>query len=179
MPAENKHRIYLYEALELRGEYDARISTIKDCLAKGTSSRGRSSLWDDDRGKRRPSPDFDVTDERRRLRDLEIKRRKLNSAIQKANYETQIDFEGQTVNILEALDVRKALNQQLGELKEQLTSASYQTVIYKEDRDIVEASEVPYAECRDSLDHARVSFRVLNRRLREASFETMVDFQDE
>ncbi len=179
MPTPNKNRLYLHEALELRSEYDARIQTIKDCLSKSRTSHGRSSLWHDDRGKRRPSPDFDAADERARLRKLEIKRRKLNSAIQKSNYETQLEFEEQSLSLLEALDLRKALNQQIAELAEQLSAAAYQTVIYKEDRDIVEASEVPYLECRDKLDRARVSFRDLNRKLRWASFETPVDFQDE
>jgi len=70
MPAENKNRLYLHEALELRGEYDARIQTIKDCLAKGSGGGGRASLWHEDSRKRRPSPDFDVADERARLRTL-------------------------------------------------------------------------------------------------------------
>jgi len=110
---------------------------------------------------------------------LEVKRRKLNSAIQKANYETSIECDGQSMNILEALDLRKAFNRRLGELVEQLADSAYETVIYKEDRDIVESSDLSYAECSDGLEQARLSFRMLNRKLRWASFETQVDFRDE
>ena len=179
MSNNRNSKLFLYEALELRGEYDARIDTIKECLARGSGGSGRSALWREESGKRRPSPDFDAAAERRELRDLEFKRRKLNSAIQKANYEAQIDFDGRPVNLLEALDARKALNRELAELKGQLVSAAYQTVIYKEGRDIVEESEVPYAECRGNLEKARVSFRELNRKLRRASFETNIDYRDE
>jgi hypothetical protein len=172
-------KLRLYEALELRAEYDARVSTIKDCLENARGKSERASLWREDEGKRRPSPDFDANAEREAVRKLEFKRRKLNSAVQKANYETQIEFEGQQVNLLEALDVRKALNRELAELKGQLVAAASQTVIYKEDRDIVEDSDIPYTECRSALDKARVTFRELNRKLRRASFETVVDYQDE
>ncbi len=178
MPMENTNSLYLHEALELRSEYDARIQTIKDCLERSRGGR-RSALWHDERGKRRPSPDFDPADQRERLRMLEVKRRKLNSAIQKANYETSIECDGQSMNILEALDLRKAFNRRLGELVEQLADSAYETVIYKEDRDIVESSDLSYAECSDGLEQARLSFRMLNRKLRWASFETQVDFRDE
>ena len=179
MNEKKSGELYLYEALELRGEYDARIDTIKSCL-KGSATGRRGSLWGgDDHAKRRPSPDFSVSDEHAALRTLEFKRRKLNSAIQKANFETAIVFDGQAINLLEALDVRKALNSQLAELRTQVVAAAYQTVIYKEDRDIVEESEVSYAESRDALDACRLAFRELNRKLRLASFETSVAFQDE
>jgi len=171
--------LFLFEALELRGEYDARIATIKSCLDKGAGGSRRAALWGDDGGKRRPSPDFSLSDERARLRTLEFKRRKLNSAIQKANYETQLAFDGQQMNLLEALDVRKAMNNQLAELNAQVAASAFQTVIYKEDRDIVEASEASYTESCEALDACRRAFRALNRQLRLASFETMVVFQDE
>lgn len=180
MPMENRNRLYLHEALELRSEYDARILTLKDCLAKAKGGRDRDSVWGRvDRGKRRPSSEFDANAERERLRTLEVKRRKLNSTIQKANFETSIEFEGREMNLLEALDLRKAMNQQLAERVGELKEASYETVIYKEDRDIVEGSELSYSECRDNLDRARVAFRDLNRKLRWASFETQVEFRDE
>ena len=174
-----ENTLHLYEALELRAEYNARMTTIKDCISGGESGGKRASFWRDDKNKSRPSPDFDASKERESLRALEFKQRKLNSAIQKANYETQIDFDGQKLNLLEALELRKGLNTQTAELKTQLVEAAYQTVIYKEGRDIVEASPVSYADARHQLDSARVAFRELNRKLRRASFETVVTYADE
>ncbi len=170
--------LYLFEALELRGEYDARIETIKSCLNKNEHSKRGLFLGGRD-SKKRPSPDFNLAEEAANLRKQEFKRRKLNSAIQKANYETTIEFGGQDMNLLEALDVRKAMNTQLTELNSQVVDSAYQNVIYKEDRDIIEQSEVPYTESKIALDECRCSFRELNRKLRLASFRTKVDFQDE
>lgn len=81
-----KNRLLLYEALELRAEYDARIKTLKECLPEAKQNRGRFSILRDKEGLDRPSPDFNVVEAREQLRKLEIKRRKLNSAIQQANF---------------------------------------------------------------------------------------------
>ena len=44
----NKSKLYLYEALELRGEYDARIKTLKDCLPETRRNRGGFSFSRED-----------------------------------------------------------------------------------------------------------------------------------
>jgi len=75
--------------------------------------------------------------------------------------------------------MRKALNEQIGEFHNQVVSSSYQKVIYKEGRDIVEENEISYSDAGKNLEQARLAFRELNRKLRLASFETSVDFQDE
>lgn len=51
--------LYLYEALELRSEYDARIKTLKDCLPESKQNRDRFS-FNRYEGIRRASPDFDA-----------------------------------------------------------------------------------------------------------------------
>jgi hypothetical protein len=175
----DKRKLYLYEALELRAEYAARIKTLKDCLPETKQNRDRFSFARDDDGKRRPSPDFDVAAARKKLRKLELKRRKLNSAIQQANFNHQIDFGGESINLNEALETRKGLNEQIGELHTQVVNSAYQRVIYKEGRDIVEENELSYTDCIKDLEEARLAFRELNRKLRLASFETLVEFKDE
>ena len=172
-----KRFLQLFEALELRSDYLARMATIRDCLAKESERGGR--LWRSEETTRRPSPDYDPAAEREELRKLEFKQRKLNSAIQKANYETAIEVEGEAVNLLEALELRKGLNAKIAELKKQLVETAYETVIYKEGRDIVEKSSLSYVDIRDQLDKSRKAFRDLNRKLRRASFETAVEFHDE
>jgi len=175
---DKKKTLYLYEALELRSEYDARIKTLKDCLPESKQNRDRFSFTRDD-GMRRPSPDFDVASARKDLRKIEIKRRKLNSSIQRANFNQFITFNGDSINLSEALETRKALNEQVGEFHNQVVTSSYQKVIYKEGRDIVEENEISYADAVKNLEQARLAFRELNRKLRLASFETLADFQDE
>jgi hypothetical protein len=179
MGDETKRRLYLYEALELRAEYDARIKTLKDCLPESRQNRGKLTFSRDDEGMRRPSPEFDVSETRNQLRKLEYKRRKLNSAIQRANFDCRIELRGDAMNLSEALEARKALNERIGELHTQVVTSAYQRVIYKEGRDIVEESEVSCLECAKNLEEARLAFRELNRKLRRASFEALVDYQDE
>jgi hypothetical protein len=175
----SKKRLYLYEALELRGEYDGRIKTLKDCLPESRQNRDRFGFRRDEGQKRRPSTDFDVADARKQLTALEFKRRKINGAIQKANFNYQVEFRGETINLNEALELRKSLNERIGELHSQAVNASYQSVIYKEGRDIVEENEVSHSDSIKALDDARLSFRELNRIIRLASFELDVDFFDE
>ncbi|OGH56411.1 MAG: hypothetical protein A3G34_01840 [Candidatus Lindowbacteria bacterium RIFCSPLOWO2_12_FULL_62_27] len=178
MPDDEK-RLYLYEALELRGEYDARIKTLKESLPETKSNRDRGLFGRDEESLRRPSAGFDAVGARAELRALEFKRRKLNSAIQKANFEHQISLDGEAANLNEALESRKSLNERIGELHSQVVASAYERVIYKEGRDIVEKSEVPYPDATRTLDEARVRFRNLNRHLRRSSFEVTVDFKDE
>jgi hypothetical protein len=174
-----KRKLYLYEALELRSEYDARIKTLRDCLPETRQSRDRLSFVREDEGRRRPSPDFDVAEARKNSRNLEFKRRKLNAAIQETNYKHHIDFAGESINLSEALEMRKGLNERIGELHTQVVKSAYQRVIYKEGRDIVEENEVLYADSVKNLEDARLAFRDLNRKIRRASFEAVVGFQDE
>ncbi len=174
-----KRKLFIYEALELRSEYDARIKTFKDTLPETKQNRDRLFLSRDDDGRRRPCSDFDMAEVRRQLRKLEVKRRKLNSAIQQANFNSQFEYRGESINLNEALETRKSLNDQIGELHTQVVNSAYEKVIYKEGRDIVEENELSYTNSVNDLDSARLAFRELNRKLRKASFETLVQFEDE
>ncbi len=173
-----KRKLFIYEALELRSEYDARIKTLKDTLPETRQNRDRLFYTRDDDGRRRPSPDFDMAEVRRHLRKLEVKRRKLNSAIQQANFNSRVDYRGESINLNEALEIRKSLNEQIGELHTQVVNSAYEKVIYKEGRDIVEENELSYTNSVNDLDYARLAFRELNRKLRKASFETLIEFED-
>lgn len=174
-----KQKLHLYEALELRAEYDGRIKTIKDCLPETRQNRDRFLLSRQEDSRRRPSQDFDLDQTRKQLRNLEVKRRKLNNAIQQANFKKRIEFSKETMNLNEALETRKSLNDKIGELHAQVVDSAYQRVIYKEGRDIIEENELSYTETIGNLKDARIAFRELNRKLRKASFETTVDFEDE
>ncbi len=174
-----KRKLYIYEALELRSEYDARIKTFKDTLPETRQNRARIFLARDDDGRRRSVPDFDMAEVRRQLRKLEVKRRKLNSAIQQANFDKQVEFRGESINLIEALEARKELNEQIGQLHTQVVNSAWESVIYKEGRDIVEKNELSYTECVNDLESARLAFRNLNRKLRKAAFEALIRFEDE
>jgi hypothetical protein len=142
-------------------------------------NRDRLSFAREDEGRRRPSPDVGPAEAGKELRNLEFKRRKLNAAIQETNCKHRVDLSGESMNLNEALEMRKGLNQRIGELHAQVVKSAYQQVIYKEGRDIIEENEVTYADSVRNLDDARIAFRELNRQIHRASFEAVVDFQDE
>lgn len=178
MTAE-ENQLRLFEALELRSEYDARIKTIRECLPETRETRQRGYLLAGEESVKKPSPGFDLSRARESLRKMEFKRRKLNAAIQEANFAHRIDMQGEGLNLVEALDLRKALNEKIGELHTQVVKSAYQRVIYKEGRDIVEEPALGYVEGEKALDDARLMFRQLNRKLRQASFEILVKYADE
>ena len=126
---EARKPVRLYEALELRAEYDARIKTLRDCLPESRQNRGLFSRDSD--SSRRPAPGFSVSGAREQLRALEYKRRKLNAAIQRANFEHRLEHEGDDLSLTEALETRKALNERLGELHSQVVDSAYEHVLHK------------------------------------------------
>lgn len=177
--AEHTRKLLMYEALELRAEYDARLKTLKDCLPEARQSRRAFSFERDEGHTLRPAPGFSATTVKERIRGLETRRRKLNAAIQQANFSHSFSHDGEEICLAEALESRKALNERLGELHTQVVSAAYERVIYKEDRDIVEPNDVSYDESDAELDRSRLEFRRLNRAIRSASHEVSVEFRDE
>ena len=178
MPTE-QNRLYLYEALELRAEYDARIKTFRDCLPETRRNRDQLGMYRNDEQQLRAADGFDVAAVQESLRALEHKRRKLNNAIQRANYAHTVSANGETLDLSEALELRKGLSDRIGELHTQGVQSAYVRVIYKEDRDIVEPNDATFAASMEQLDTARQAFRHLNRALRAASFTVVVDFADE
>ena len=129
--------------------------------------------------RRRPSLSFNQSEAWEVLRTLEFKKRKLNSAIQQANFNHTIEFRSDTISLHEALETRKALNLQIEELNTQIIESAYTKVIYKEDRETIEEPKISYHQAIDYLDKARQDFRELNHKLRKASFEITVSYQDE
>ena len=177
--SDKKNNIYLYEAIELRAEYEARITTLKSLLPEARENRDRFSFRRDDETKYRPVANFSVDEMREELRKLENKKRKLNNAIQYANFENHITVSGQEMNLAEALELRKSVNVQIGELNTQLVSSAYERVIYKEGRDIVESPDIEFPKIQKALEEKRLLFRELNRKLRDASCKIVIDFKDE
>ncbi|MDA3949541.1 MAG: hypothetical protein PF508_09950 [Spirochaeta sp.] len=173
--------IYLFEALELRGEFDGRIKTVKESLPESRSGIDGSSVlrWASDTGNTVPATDVDVAALRAEMKALEYKRRKLNAAIQEANFRNSVSVEGESLSLAEALDLRKATRDSIGELHRRTTSAAFVRVIHKEDRDIRDEPLFSFTEVLGELNQARRTFRALNRALRQASFQVAIAFRDE
>jgi hypothetical protein len=177
--ADNGKRLRIYEALELRSEYDATIETLRKCLPESRGASRTSFLERVETGTYRPAEGFDPSEVRSEIRTIEHKRHKLNAAIQAANFNNTLSVDGEKLTLAEVLELRKASNVRVGELSNQLTRSAFVRVTHKEDRDIEEAPDVAYPDARRELDEERSKFRRLNRALREASFRVAVDFTDE
>ena len=177
--SKDKRRLLIYEALELRSEYDARVKTLRSCLPETRRSDHVAFLSRFDDGAWRPAEGVEPGALREELRTLEHKRHKLNVAIQGANFANTIAVGENKVSLTEALELRKRAKERVDELRAQLPRSTAVRVIHKEDRDIEEEPEVPFVEVRSRLEEARLEFRRLNRALRKASFTVEVEFLDE
>jgi hypothetical protein len=178
MPNSEK-KLLIFEALELRSEYDAQIETLRKCLPESRNSQRGAIFERANEGTYRPAPGVDPAELRKEIRTLEHKRHKLNAAIQAANFTNTVQIGGEDLTLAEALELRKAANTRVGELSSQLGRSAVVRVLHKEDRDIEEAPDVTFADTRRELEQARGEFRRLNRALREASHRVSVDFTDE
>lgn len=168
--------LFVYEALELRSEYDGRLETLRACLPESRAAGRAWSLSRMDADASRPAEGVDLSALRTELRTLEFKRHKLNTAIQRANFASSIRVGAEEVSLSEALELRKAAKERVSESSTQLARSSVAKVIHKEDRDIIDEPETPFLAVRDELEKARLEFRRLNRALRKASFEVSVEF---
>jgi predicted ATP-dependent endonuclease of OLD family len=171
-----KNKLYIYEALELRGEYKSRIKTLKKLLPEGANNNMRfgasSSRYE-------PVESLDVKKVREDIKTLEYKLRKLNNALQLANFQNKIEADGEKISIADALSLRKSTNENIKNKTNQLQNAAYKKVIYKENRNIEETSDLNYKEIKKQLEKERLLFRELNRKLRDVSFKIVIDFKDE
>lgn len=172
--------LYLYEALELRGEFDGRIKTLKECLPDTHAAGDRLSAFSHSFETRSVvAADVDLDTIRSEVKALEFKRRKLNAAIQEANFRNSVTVEGETLTLAEALELRKATRDAIAELHRKTASAAFVRVIHKEDRDITEEPPFRFSDTMKELDTARLTFRALNRTLRDVSFRIAIAFKDE
>ena len=92
---DKKGNLYLYEAIELRNEYDRHVELLEGLLG-GKSSKKRGLFNNDDEDED-PAADFDQKEIEDRLKKLQSKRVKLNQEIQKTNFGTQIEFDGKEI----------------------------------------------------------------------------------
>ena len=173
---DKKGNLYLYEAIELRNEYDRHVGLLQGLLGESPKKRG---LFDGSDEEKEASQDFDQRDIEDRLKKLQTKKVKLNQEIQKANFGTAVEFGGKKVSLSEALEIRKNLLADISASAARVEKSSYRRVIHKEGRDIVQEprhkfSEA-YREYQDNLQH----LRRLVERVHAANHFATVGFKDE
>lgn len=177
MPNESGH-LYLFEAMELRHDYDRHIKALETIVgAKSKHDRLFSTREEED--DREPADDVDLTVLQQTLKAMQSKRVKLNQAIQKANFNYEIDYEGDKISLAEALEVRKALLSDHETLSQRLSSSAYKRIVHKEERDIVRASKYPFHITYPEFQTALKKLRQLLIQIHQANHRQTVDFRDE
>ncbi|MCJ7482864.1 MAG: hypothetical protein MUO31_07850 [Thermodesulfovibrionales bacterium] len=174
---DKKGNLYLYEAIELRNEYDRHVELLEGLLG-GESSKKRGLFTNEDEDKE-PSADFDQKETEDRLKKFQTKRVRLNQEIQKTNFETQIEYEGKKISIAEALEVRKNLLVDVKVIAARVGKSSHRRVIHKEGRDIVQEPRHKFIETyKDYLESIR-RLRGLVTRVHAANHSATVVYKDE
>ncbi len=178
MPDE-KNNLYLFEAVELRSECDARIKTLSSLLPENREREGFLSRRNSEYDIEKPVEGFNIEQTRSEIKVLRTKRRKLNNEIQKINFSRTIKVKENTLTLAEVLELRKQTNEDIKELANQLKESAYTKVIYKEERDIMKKPRRDFTEVERELEERRVLFRDINRALHRANHEYTVNFKDE
>lgn len=177
MPDQNGN-LYLFEAIELRNEYDRHIRLIENLIGETDSRRDRLFRHSEEE-EREPAAGFDANELGKRLKKIQTKRIKLNQAIQKANFEIQIEFDGETISIAEALEIRKKLFADHEVLFQRVLSSAYKRVIHKEERDIVREPAQPFQKVYEEFQANLKRLRRLVTRIHIANHANTVKFKDE
>lgn len=174
--ADEKGNLYLYEAIELRNEYDRHIGLLQGLMGEPSKRRG---LFKDDDEDKEPATDFDPKETEDKLKKLQTKRVKLNQKIQETNFEVRIDCEGENISIAEALILRKNLLSDLNAVVARVEKSSYRRVIHKEERDIYQEPRYKFDESYKEYQKCLEQLRRLVNQIHAVNHTAIVKFKDE
>jgi hypothetical protein len=177
MPDQNEN-LYIFEAIELRKEYDILLRLLENLTSESNAKRG-GFLRDNDAEMKEPVSDFKPKELEERLKKIRTKRIKLNQAIQRANFEVQIDYEGDKISIAEALEIRKKLLADRDVLSERVENSAYKRIIHKEERDIVKQPKRSFTESYKDFEDVVRKLRLLITQIHVANHRYTVTFKDE
>jgi len=178
MMPDDKGNLYLFEAIELRNEYDRNIKLLKK-LTQGDQDRGDRFFNNREEEERKPAQDFDQKKQEDKLKKLKIKRVKLNQAIQEANFKYQIDKDGEEISIAEALEIRKNLLTDIEIISQRVIASAYKHVIHKEERDIVHEPKHSFKQVYDEYQENIRKIRTLITQIHIANLRNKVNFKEE
>lgn len=175
---DEQGNLFLYEAIELRNEYDRHIGMLQGLLSESSKRGGFFSRNDNDED-REPAAGFNPKETEEKLKKLQTKRVKINQQIQESNFGVKIDVDGEHISIAEALVLRKNLLADLSAIAGRVEKSSYRRVIHKEGRDIYQeprhqfnATYQEYLKCLKQL-------RLLVNRIHVVNHTATVRFKDE
>lgn len=178
MPDE-KGNVYLFEAIELRNEYDRHIKLLEQLVEGEESKRGGGLFRRSDEEEREPTSEFAPHAIEEDLKKLQTKRVKLNQAIQVANFQYQIEYQGEQISLAEALELRKNLLADLKAKSQRVQDSAYKRIIHKEERDIVHEPRHSFQQSYEDFQTTLRRLRHLVTQIHRVNHSSLVNFKDE
>ncbi|MCK4311167.1 MAG: hypothetical protein KAW88_00350 [Candidatus Cloacimonetes bacterium] len=175
---DKKENLYLFEAIELRNEYDRHIKLLEK-LIKGDLNKSDRFFHNRDEEEKEPVSDFNQKELEEKLKKIQTKRVKLNQAIQVANFKYQIDYEGEKISIAEALEIRKNLLTDIEEISERVINSAYKRIIHKEERDIVHEPKFPFKQIYENYQNKIRKIKDIVTRIHIVNHRSVVNFREE
>jgi len=174
----DKGNLYLFEAIELRNEYDRNIKLLEK-LIEDDQNKGDRFFHNREEEERKPASDFDQKKQEEELKKLKVKRVKLNQAIQAANFKYQIDYDGEKISIAEALEIRKNLLTDIETISQRVINSAYKRVIHKEERDIVHEPKHSFKQAYDNYQNSIRKIRIIITQIHIVNLKSIVNFKEE
>ncbi|MFQ5686127.1 MAG: hypothetical protein ACE5GV_05645 [Candidatus Scalindua sp.] len=175
---DKKGNLYLFEAIELRHEYDRHIKLLEK-LIEGDKNKSDRFFHNRDEEEIEPASDFNQKELEEKLKKIQTKRVKLNQAIQVANFKYQIDFDGEKISIAEALEIRKNLFTDIEAISQRVINSAYKRIIHKEERDIVHEPKHPFKQSYESYQNNMRKIRHIVTQIHIVNHKSVVNFREE
>lgn len=175
---DKKGNLYLFEAIELRNEYDRHIKLLEKLIGEDKADRD-SFFRKSENEEKEPAADFNQKELEQKLKKLHTKRIKLNQAIQTANFKFQIDYDGEKISIAEALEIRKNLMADKEALSQRVVDSAHVRIIHKEERDIVRKPGHPFKKTYEDFQNNLKKLRNFVTQIHIANHKNIVTFKDE
>ena len=174
----DKGNLYLFEAIELRNEYDRHIKLLEKLIGDDQNKSDRF-FHNKDEEEREPASDFNQKELEEELKKLMVKRVKLNQAIQAANFKYQIDHDGEKISIAEALEVRKNLLTDIEAISQRVINSAYKRILHKEERDIVHEPKHSFKQVYDNYQNNIRKIRTIITQIHIINLKSIVNFKEE
>ena len=175
MPDE-KNNLFIYEAIELRQEYDKHIKVLENLIEE---KRGKRDFLSREEDELRPAKDFDVKLIQEKLQKLQTKRVKLNQELQLTNLKTTLNYDGNEITLSEALEIKKNLIKDITILSDKLNESAYVKIIHKEERDIIKEPKQKFNDVYQNYENFLKKVRKLNQEIHRINHTEAVNFKDE
>src|SRR3972149_6893473 len=157
---DKKNNLFIYEAIELRQEYDKHIKVLENLIEE---KRGKRDFLSREEDELQPVKDFDVKLIQEKLQKLK----------------TTLNYDGNEITLSEALEIRKNLIKDITILSDKLNESAYVKIIHKEGRDIIKEPKQKFNDVYQNYENFLKKIRKLNQEIHRINHTEAVNFKDE